>query len=34
MQNILFEYGKSLLPELVNKRKFLYFDNPEQIIDN
>ena len=34
MQSILCEYGKSLLPELIKKRKFLYFENPEEIIDD
>ncbi len=34
MQSILCEYGESLLPELIEKRKFLYFENPEEIINN
>ena len=34
MQSILCEYGKSLLPGLIIKRKFLYFENPEEIIDD
>lgn len=34
MQNILVNYGKTLLPTVIDKRKFLYFDNPDEIIDN
>jgi len=34
MQRILCDYGNSLLSELNKKRKFLCFENPEEIIDN
>ena len=34
MQTILENYGRTLLPEVIVKRKFLHFDNPEEIIEN
>jgi hypothetical protein len=34
MQNILVEYGKTLLPKVIDKRKLLYFENPEEVIEN